>query len=89
MLLYQMRKTHALGKESAICLSRAEFGKYLQSVDLVSIWETMIKNENMDKNASASADFRFHSHNEPALCPGDILVQNMDVNTKKYPRASL
>lgn len=49
----------------------------------------MIKNENMDKNASASADFRFHSHNEPALCPGDILVQNMDVNTKKYPRASL
>lgn len=89
MLLYQMRKTHALGTESAICLSHGEFGKYLQSVNLFSIWETMIKNENMDKNASASADFRFHSHNEPALCPGDILVQNKDVNTKKYPRASL
>lgn len=29
------------------------------------------------------------SHNEPALCPGDIPVQNMDVNTKKYRRASL
>lgn len=87
MLLSQMRKTHALGKESAICLSHGEFGKYLQSVDLISIWETM-KNENTEKT-SASADFGFHSHNEPALCPGHILVQNMDVNTKKYPRASL
>lgn len=89
MLLYQTRKTHALGKESAICLSRGEIGKSLQSLDLISIWETMIKNENTDKNASASAAFRFHSHNEPAVCPGDILVQSMDVNTRKYPRASL
>lgn len=89
MLLYRMRKTHALGKESAICLSHGEFGKYLQLVDLISIWETMIKNEHTDRNASASADFRFHSHNGPALCPGDILGQDTDVNTKKYPKASL
>lgn len=59
MLLYQRREIHAPGEESEICLSSGEFGKWLQLVGLIWMWEAMIKNEhkssteNTNKNASA------------------------------------
>jgi hypothetical protein len=34
----------ALGTDAAICLSLGEFGTYLWSMDLISIWEAMNKN---------------------------------------------